>query len=181
MKMKALEKLMTLVEAKEYFETHPQYRMPIEDDLKQHPGQIWDIVKDSPFFMQPPKDKNPGEDRAFVVRYLAIGDEPVTHDMHMLTKNKVLAVENSATNQLAAIFRGCPLLRGDNEIPGDFVINSREDKEKELLKLFPLGTIIESADGKNGGSEVFRGSGGELQPFSYLDDWDPSHYRVKED
>ena len=49
-----------------------------------------------------------------------------------------------------------------------------------LLELFPVGTIIESADGTDGGSEVFIGDGGYLQPFSYLGDYDPTHYIIKE-
>ena len=55
----------------------------------------------------------------------------------------------------------------------------KQKQEQKLLKLFPLGVTIESADGKYGGSEVFWGEGKHLQPFSYLVDWNPDNYRIK--
>ena len=53
-------------------------------------------------------------------------------------------------------------------------------KAIEVLTKFPVGTVIESADGTQGGTEVFIGNSGLLQPFSYLDDYNVENYRVKQ-
>ena len=50
-------------------------------------------------------------------------------------------------------------------------------KAIEVLTKFPVGTVIESADGTQGGTEVFIGNSGLLQPFSYLDDYNVENYR----
>ncbi len=51
-------------------------------------------------------------------------------------------------------------------------------KNEEILKIFPSGVIVESTIGEGGPSEVFVGDSGHAQPFSYLNDYEPSHYRI---
>lgn len=47
----------------------------------------------------------------------------------------------------------------------------------KILDIFPIGTKIESTVGQGGGTEVFVGRGMDIQPFSYVDDYNPAHYR----
>jgi len=51
-------------------------------------------------------------------------------------------------------------------------------KEVEILKTFPIGCYVESTIGAGGPSEVFFD--GYAQPFSYLDDYDVTHYHIVE-
>lgn len=53
--------------------------------------------------------------------------------------------------------------------------------EAAVLKAFPIGTTIKSTIELGGGTEVFIGDGGDIQPFSYLNDYDISHYEVVND
>ena len=52
-------------------------------------------------------------------------------------------------------------------------------KAIEVLTKFPIGTVVESANGTDGGTEVFIGDNGWLQPFSYLDDYCAENYKEK--
>lgn len=52
------------------------------------------------------------------------------------------------------------------------------NKNEEILKHFPEGVLVESTIGEGGPSQVFVGDSGHTQPFSYLDDYEPSHYRI---
>lgn len=68
------------------------------------------------------------------------------------------------------------------------VLSSRENNDNkwmavmnkniEILKIFPEGVMVESTIGEGGPSEVFVGDSGHTQPFSYLDDYEPSHFRI---
>ena len=59
-------------------------------------------------------------------------------------------------------------------------VHSFTKADEKALKAFPVGTVIESTIGLGGGTEVFI-DGFTVQPFSYLDDYDISHYRKVED
>lgn len=52
------------------------------------------------------------------------------------------------------------------------------NKDIEILKIFPEGIMVESTMGEGGPSEVFVGDAGHAQPFSYLGDYNPEHFRV---
>ena len=52
------------------------------------------------------------------------------------------------------------------------------NKDIEILKIFPEGVMVESTIGEGGPSAVFMGDSGHAQPFSYLDDYNPEHFRV---
>ena len=52
------------------------------------------------------------------------------------------------------------------------------DKNKDILKSFPEGVMVESTIGEGGPSKVFVGDSGHTQPFSYLDDYNPEHFRI---
>ncbi|MCK5606922.1 hypothetical protein KAR91_33780 [Candidatus Pacearchaeota archaeon] len=49
---------------------------------------------------------------------------------------------------------------------------------KELYEKFKNGDWVTGIDKHKGCSEVFIGDDGELQPFSWLDDYNPDHYRL---
>lgn len=52
------------------------------------------------------------------------------------------------------------------------------NKDKEILKIFPEGVVVESTIGEGGPSAVFVGDSGHAQPFSYLGDYNPEHFRI---
>lgn len=52
------------------------------------------------------------------------------------------------------------------------------NKDTEILEIFPEGVMVESTIGEGGPSEVFVGDTGHAQPFSYLGDYNPEHFRV---
>ena len=64
------------------------------------------------------------------------------------------------------------------EATGNYRASDISKRAEKILEIFPIGTMVESADGTNGGSIVFLGEG-TVQPFSYLDDWNPENYRIK--
>ena len=52
------------------------------------------------------------------------------------------------------------------------------NKDTEILEIFPEGVMVESTIGEGGPSEVFVGGSGDTQPFSYLGDYNPEHFRI---
>lgn len=52
------------------------------------------------------------------------------------------------------------------------------NNNEEILKTFPVGVMVESTIGEGGPSVVFIGDSGHTQPFSYLDDYEPEHFRI---
>ena len=52
------------------------------------------------------------------------------------------------------------------------------NKDTEILEIFPEGVMVESTIGEGGPSKVFVGDSGHTQPFSYLGDYTPEHFRI---
>jgi hypothetical protein len=53
-----------------------------------------------------------------------------------------------------------------------------EGKHTEIKKHFKNGDWVFGTGSNKGCSEVFTGSGGDFQPFDYLNDYEPSNYRA---
>ena len=54
-----------------------------------------------------------------------------------------------------------------------------DDKRASVRALFKHGDYVVGIGGFHCGcSDVFEGPSGELQPFDYLNDYDPSHFRL---
>lgn len=51
------------------------------------------------------------------------------------------------------------------------------NEEASVRKAFKPGDWVLGIGEHQGCSEVFEGDGGHYQPFSYLNDYDPNHYR----
>jgi len=49
---------------------------------------------------------------------------------------------------------------------------------KSILEKFPEGSMVISRIGKGGPNRVFVGHSGEVQPFDYMGDYNPDHYRL---
>ena len=50
--------------------------------------------------------------------------------------------------------------------------------EAEVRKRFRIGDWVYGIGENKGCSEVFEGNTGDYQPFSYLNDYDPTNYRL---
>jgi len=51
-------------------------------------------------------------------------------------------------------------------------------KDQAIRDAFKIGDFVVGIGPHRGCSNVFEGNGGHYQPFSYLDDFDPAHFRL---
>lgn len=69
------------------------------------------------------------------------------------------------------------VIPGD-EWSGEFRKRVNIYKSIEVRKVFKIGDWVFGIGEHKGCSEVFEGTFCDFQPFSYLDDFDPSHFRL---
>ena len=65
-----------------------------------------------------------------------------------------------------------------DEWSGEFRKRVNLYKSTEARKVFKVGDWVFGIGEHKGCSEVFEGTFCDFQPFSYLDDFDPSHFRL---
>lgn len=89
------------------------------------------------------------------------------------------------SEQLKSVHNGIRIITGATKMLDKIKAGVEEEamyeKKKAIKEVFKDGDWVFGIGPHKGCSQVFTGSSGDFQPFDYLNDYDPAHFRIATD